>query len=343
MGTSLSSILEALKKEAAKPAEVPEVPNEEEVKEEEKPKVLKWAAKVAKSWGLQDKIMFYRKVKRGYIVSRYDRKSRTNSVIEESKDGKSGWKNLWNSDEETIGPGPEVAGVIFLPAERGENVLKYNIQNGTVSRGAGIPEKYGYKWNVFGTVWKNRPVIGADGPDKKAIVFYADDGKIALTPVLDGLIAGMCEDKDGVLWIAISDSKWGICNSAGWRSSKFKPASVAYFNDTIYAGSMRDGRIYKKSGDEWIQVVDLKASKVNRLVPDPRRNVMLVAASNPDTFVALHPDGTVEQIFRSEDQKAEESGEQFDATIEPGEGSDVLIARSTAKGCEAIIGTPVST
>lgn len=301
-------------------------------------------AQVPRSWsyselwkkGLPWKVMVAHDVPRGTVVSYYNRSTRTDSRIEER--GPSGWKTIWDGDEETIGESPTLGaapwdGGLVFAAERGKNFLRYDNASGKMSRLAKVPD--GYKWNIYPAAWKarNTVAVGADGPDKKAAVFDALTGRKLFDSPLDGLVAGMAEDSSGIMWLAISDGQQGICNSSGYASRDLKPASVAHFAGRTVAGSMVDGWLWRLDGSKWVKWLDLDCSKVNKLVADKRRDVLLVAGSNPDTFAAIHPDGTVERIARFTDQKKSVSGEQFDATIDQGAGESVILGRANDSGC----------
>lgn len=305
-------------------------------------RVTTWAVKEVKAWGLPSKVMFWEAVPRGRLVSIYDRQSRTDSKVLEFAGG--AWRTVWDGDEETIGDLPEVGatayqGATFMAAERGKSLLIYDHASGAVRRGAAIPG--GYKWNITTATWQGRPVIGADGPDKRSIVFDGLTGKTLFQTALDGLVAGLAEDDAGVLWCAISDGQQGLCNSAGWSTREVKPASVAFWPGVgVVAGSMVNGRIWRLVGGKPVQLADLKCSKVNRLAYDGRRGVLLAAGSKPDTFVVLHRSGAQEQVARFADEAQEVSGEQFDACIAAGPGDLLLFGRATPSGAKVYEASP---
>lgn len=311
----------------------PEVPTD---------RVSTWAVKEVKAWDLPFKVMFWEAVPRGRLVSIYDRQSRTDSRVLEFSGG--AWRTVWDGDEETIGDLPEVGatayqGATFMAAERGKSLLIYDHASGAVRRGAAIPG--GYKWNITTATWQGRPLIGADGPDKRSIVFDGLTGKTLFQTALDGLVAGLAEDDKGVLWCAISDGQQGLCNSAGWSTLEVKPASVAFWPGVgVVAGSMVDGRIWRMVGGKPVQLADLKCSKVNRLAYDGRRGVLLAAGSKPDTFVVLHRSGAQEQVARFADEAQEVSGEQFDACISAGPGDLLLFGRATPSGAKIYEASP---
>jgi len=308
-----------------------------------------WTVKEIASYGGTDKIKFIHAVPRGILLGRYNRESRENSWVDEFAGGK--WTTIYKGDEETIGamvnPEPEPAAVmgatLYLQAERGKNVLRYDLATGKISKGAKI--SLDYKWNVENATWsaRNTVAFGGTGPNKPATIFSAITGEKLFTSPLNGLVAGLAEDSKGVLWLAIADGQKGICNSAGWRSQGIKPASVAAWLGTIYAGSMVDGWIYRLDGDTWTKVYDTKASKVNRLVVDTRDNCLLAAASNPDHILRIRPDGGAETLGRWTDQPQTVSGEQFDCYVNPGPGNTILGARALKVGAKAYQFTPSGT
>ena len=157
--------------------------------------------------------------------------------------------------------------------------------------------------------------------------------------------AEAAESLDGSLWLAISDGQHGISEirsngTAGATVRQVKPASVAWWNGAIHAGGMDDGRLWRLVDGKLVQVADLRCSKINRLVVDGRRGVLLAAGAKPDTFAAIHPDGRMEQIARFEDEKQEKSGEQFDSDICPADGDAILLNRAHAKGCTFLLVNP---
>lgn len=308
-----------------------------------------WNTKEIKSYGGTDKIKFIHAVPRGILLGRYNRESRENSWVDELSAGK--WTTIYKGDEETIGaavdPEPEPAAVLgdtlYLQAERGENVLRYSLTSGKITKGARL--SLDYKWNVENVEWKAKGTVafGGTGPSKPATIFSAITGKKLFTSPLNGLVAGLAEDPKGTLWLAISDNQKGICNSLGWKSQGIRPASVAAWLGTIYAGSQVDGWIYRLDGEKWVKFYDAKASKVNRLVVDPRDNCLLAAASNPDHILRFRPDGGAETLGRWTDQPQTVSGEQFDCYVNPGPGNTILGARALKVGAKAYQFSPSGT
>lgn len=306
--------------------------------------VREWTYKSIWAKGGNEKVMDVQAVPRGVVISYYDRKTRTDSWIEER--GPDGWKRIWSGDEETIGESPTLGsaahkGGLMYAAERGRTFLRYDYATGKIGRLAKVPD--GYKWNVYVSAWSNRNTVavGADGPDTQAAVFDAYTGKRLFDSKLNGLIAGMAEDAAGVMWLAVSDGQAGVCTSDGRSWRDFKAASIAHPWGYPVAGSMSDGWLWRYRDGKWSKWKDLDASKVNRLAVMVRagRPLLLVAASKPDTFAVIHEDGTTERINRFTDEKKESSGEQFDACIAPESETTVLFGRAKAKGCEAYRGT----
>ena len=308
-----------------------------------------WSVKEIKSYSGETKIKTIAAVPRGILISHYNRTSREDSYIDELNAGT--WRTIYRGNEETIGavvdPEPEPATVLgatlYLQAERGKNVLRYDLASGKISKGATL--SLDYKWNVENSEWKAKGTVafGGTGPSKPATIFSAITGEKLFTSPLNGLVAGLAEDSNGILWLAISDNQKGVCNSVGWKSQGIKPASVAAWLDTIYAGSQVDGWIYRLDGEKWTKVYDTKASKVNRLVVDTRDNCLLAAASNPDHILRIRPDGVAETLGRWTDQPQTVSGEQFDCTVNPGPSNTILGARALKVGAKAYQFTPSGT
>lgn len=303
----------------------------------------RWLVKEIWKRSLPWKFMFIKAVPRGILLSSYDRKSRKNSELHEYIGGKVG-SAIYRGGEETLGDdglgATDYNQKTFMCAEVGKNVMIYDHATGRVSRGASLPKAS--KFNVFNCMWQGRPVAGAASAGSPSFVFDMLTGDPIFTSPLKGLIAGMCEDMDGILWLAVSDGEQGVASSSGHRLRGVKPASVAFFGGNLVAGSMIDGKLYsvtpKNTNEASYDILaDLKCSKINRLVVDGNR--LLIAGSNPDTFAIMALDGRVTQIARFDDQKPSVSGEQFDADINAGPNGSVLMARSNDSGCFAYIAT----
>ena len=295
-----------------------------------------WNVTEIKRWDAKWKVMGVHVVPRGLIVSIYDRVNREQSEIHERSNGQ--WKRVWSGNEETIGaevfePATVLNGITYFAAERGRTFLKYDHRSGGVSRGASIPN--GYKWNVFTHAWKGTVAVGADGPDTKASVFDALTGKKMFQSALDGLIAGMTVDGDGVLWLAISDGQQGVANSTGWSNRDVKPSSICYVPGLgIVVGSQVDGVLKRWTGTGWLKVADLDCSKINRMTLDASRGLLLVSGAKPDTFATLDPKSlTMGRVTRFNDEAKDKTGEQFDTDINPGPDGSLILARANGSGC----------
>lgn len=294
-----------------------------------------WTVKEVKRWSGNWKVMVAQSVPRGLIVSIYDRVNRVESEIHERANGT--WKRVWAGNEETIGavvePATVLNGITYFAAERGRTFLKYDHRSGGVTRGAGIPS--GYKWNVFTCPWKSTVAVGADGPDTKASVFNALTGKKMFQSALDGLIAGMTVDGDGVLWLAISDGQQGVANSTGWSNRDVKPSSICYVPGLgIVVGSQVDGVLKRWTSTGWVKVADLDCSKINRMLFDAARGLLLVSGAKPDTFATLDPKSlTLGRVARFNDEAKDKTGEQFDTDINVGPDGSLVLARANGSGC----------
>lgn len=304
--------------------------------------IKKWDIQPLWSRGKDWKTMFVMSVPRGILFSIYHRFTRKNSELYELRNLNTAPVRIFYNDAETIGPGTIKANKLYLPAEKCEYSLVYDLMSGQVTSGVKIPENCEY--NIFSTFWKNEPVIGGIGkPGSDAVVFSAITGNILHKLPAKALICGMVPDEHNVLWCAMGGTRGerGVCNTRGevWRD--FPAASIAYAWGTIIAGGQETAILWrltsKKTWEKWI---DLNASKINRMVFDDRRYVLLVAASNPDTFVAIHQNGTIEEIFKGPGKK-EVTGEQFDATINVGAGNTILFAHSTENGTYIYSAKPV--
>lgn len=311
------------------PAPTPDQPDAPPVATPTKPAT--WTVKELKRWSKPWKVMATHGVPRGLVVSIYDRVSRKDSQIHELSGGK--WQRVWNGDEETIGPPTSYKWVSYFAAERGKTFLEYNQASGNVTRGAAVPK--GYKWNVFSCLWNGSVAVGADGPDVKASVFDGTTGKKLLQSPLDGLIAGMTVDNEGVLWLAVSDGQQGVCNSAGWSNRQIKPSSICYVPGFgVVVGSQVDGTIKRWSGAEWVKVADLDCSKINRMAYDASRGLLLASGAKPDTFATFDPKSlTLGRIARFEDEAKDKTGEQFDTDINVGPDGSLILARANKDGC----------
>jgi hypothetical protein len=311
------------------PAPTPDQPDAPPVATPTKPAT--WTVKELKRWSKPWKVMATHGVPRGLVVSIYDRVSRKDSQIHELSGGK--WQRVWNGDEETIGPPTSYKWVSYFAAERGKTFLEYNQASGNVTRGAAVPK--GYKWNVFSCLWNGSVAVGADGPDVKASVFDGTTGKKLLQSPLDGLIAGMTVDNEGVLWLAVSDGQQGVCNSAGWSNRQIKPSSICYVPGFgVVVGSQVDGTIKRWSGAEWVKVADLDCSKINRMAYDASRGLLLASGAKPDTFATFDPKSlTLGRIARFEDEAKDKTGEQFDTDINAMPDGSLVLARANEGGC----------
>ena len=293
-----------------------------------------WKAKELKRYPMPFKIKAIVDVGSAVVLGPYDRISRVNAHVDELRAGAT--RRLYDGDgksDETIGSSAIKDGTLYLQAERGANVLRYEIATGKLTRGAGLTKRY--KWNVENCIWGNDVAFSADGPDDRCAIFSATTGKKLFEPVLDGFIPAICADDKNVLWMAVADAQWGVCNSNGWKSRGVKPASIACWNGTVYVGEQAGGCIYKLTGESWVKVYDTGASKINRMVVDARDGCLLVAASNPDQFLRVYPDHRVEVIARFGDQPREISGEQFDTYINQGTGTSIVASRCTQSGAIA--------
>lgn len=274
------------------------------------------------------KVMFVRQFAATTLISSYDGKSRKNSWLDMLIDGR--WKTIYKGSDETLGPIGEWGGRYWCCAEKGKYILSVG-KDGSIQKHAKIARNNEY--NVFGTVWEGRPVFGGLGSDP-ARVYHAQTGGVMLTSPLNGLIAGMTV-ADNVLWLAISDNKKGLASSVGHAITSVIPASVAYTpNLGLIVGGMREGKVWRVKTNNLTTadvelLVDLKCAKVNRLYP--HLGGVFVAAAKPDTFGYLWPDGRWEQIDRFEDEKPDQTGEQFDCDIAPGIDC-ILGGRRSPKG-----------
>lgn len=286
------------------------------------------------------KTMFVRDAGDGntVLVSTYDRESRHNSELHIVRGNKAD-SALHRGDEETMG---DVTWTRFIAAERGKHT--YTFENGKLSSTA-CKLTGDTRHCVTGCIWRGRAVVAAGYGDKNpAIILDAQSGERLGQAPIKGLIAQMCEDVAGTLWLACVEGK-RVLSFDGWRWQQFtgiQPASVAYWPGRgIVAGSQVDGKIYELAGSGWREIADLKCSKVNRLlvVPDAEladeRARVFVAGSNPDTFAILSGAGrvNVETMARYDDEKQAVSGEQFDAGLNLSVRG-VLAWRSTKKGTE---------
>ncbi len=309
----------------------PDAPTSEQPPVATPTKPTTWTVKELKRWSKPWKVMATHGVPHGLVVSIYDRVSRVKSEIHEMHAGK--WSRVWSGDEETIGPPTSYKGVSYFPAERGKTFLRYDHANGDVTRGVAVPK--GYKWNVFSCLWNGSVAVGADGPDVKASVFDGITGKKLLQSPLDGLIAGMTVDNEGVLWLAVSDGQQGVCNSAGWSNRQIKPSSICYVPGFgVVVGSQIDGTIKRWSGADWIKVADLDCSKINRMAYDASRGLLLASGAKPDTFATFDPKSiTLGRIARFDDEAKDKTGEQFDTDINAMPDGSLVLARANEGGC----------
>ncbi len=289
-----------------------------------------WKRENVWSRALPWKTMFARDAGDGntVLVSTYNRDSRHNSELHIVRGAKAD-SALHRGDEETLG---DVSLTRFIAAERGAHTYKF--ENGKLSATA-CKLTGDTRHCVTGCIWRGRPIVAAGYADKNpAIIYDAETGaKLGQAPI-KGLIAQMCEDEEGVLWLACVEGKKVLSfDGAKWNQHNAvpNPASVAYWPGRgIIVGSQVDGRIYDIAGRE---LADLKCSKVNRLLAVDDGTV-LVAGSNPDTFAILHPGSSLEILHKFDDEKQAVSGEQFDAGINPSTRG-ILAWRSHAKGTEA--------
>lgn len=290
--------------------------------------VAKWSVREIRSFGGNWKVKFIEDVKRGTLYSIFDRKTRNKSELWENT------KRVYSGVEETIGaeviePAVVDGNWLYMAAERGDKVIRYDLNSGSVSKAARIPS--GYKWNVVTGTWKGTPVVGAAGPDKKSILFDARNGKTLFTFPVSGLIAQLSEGPDGEMWAAISDTTWGIYSTGGKQYRDFKPASIAWVNGVLYAGGMDDAKLWRRDGSKWVLVKDFDASKINELIPASDGS-LLIACSKPDTFARLTGAG-IEIIARYTDEKREKSGQQFDTVIRMRNNGSIIMGREKPTGC----------
>lgn len=300
-----------------------------------------WNVTEIKRWDAKWKVMGVHVVPRGLLVSRYDRNSRVESKIEELSGW--AWRTVWSGDEETIGGGTVSGNDLYFAAERGSTFIVYDQATGKTRRGDKVPD--GYKWNVFTHAWRDTVAVGADGPDKTASVFDACTGRKLFQSALDGLIAGMTVDDDGVLWLAVSDGQQGVCNSAGWFNREIKPSSICFVPGLgIVAGSQVDGVLKRWTGTGWTTIADLDCSKINRMTFDASRGLLLVSGAKPDTFATLKPRTlALERVARFNDEAKDRTGEQFDTDINTLPDGRLILARANGSGCYVYEASPSTT
>lgn len=285
----------------------------------------KWDYKITelRSWAEPLKLKTADEVPRGIVAAIYNNTSRKNSEIWEL-DKAGNWKKIYSGAEETIGEplvGASIhAGRLYYSAERGERTIWYDLQSGSIGHGGGTDNRW--KWRVENVVWRGRPVMGGDGDNVQAAIFDCETGAKIVDSPLDGLISGMTVDDEGHLWLAVAGK--GIAQikkdlSAG-QVLQCNAASVAYMPGLgICYGSQVDGKVYQKDGSSWNKIADLGGSKVNNLRADTRNSthhVLVASVSNPDKFVAIHPNGDTETIWYPEPHEAVVvNGEQFGCYI----------------------------
>lgn len=281
------------------------------------------------------KVMAVRTVNGLLVVSSYDGKSRTDSWLHIRLP--EAWRQIYKGRDETLGPIGEYNGRLYFCAEKGQAILSVGA-DGSVQRHAKIPSEAVY--NIYGTVWNNKPVFAGVGEGKtKAKIFDARSGAHLVTLPLSGLVAGLAEGPDGVLFAAHSWGETGVSSSLGKKNTFFVPASVAYspiFG--VVLGGMRSAEIAVlpvsfAESDRPTVLFDLGSSKVNRLVSFD--GLVWFSAANPDVFGFIHPVTRKPVIIaKFTDEPKASSGEQFDTDIWPVSRDRVFLARKHPKGCE---------